>query len=156
MLLMKKLFLLCLSTLLFAETGILEKIESADSLLLTRKGKSYHCEIAFVKMLKKESPCKNKAAYEALQNHAIKLLKEGSEYAYRISNPIGKERGECEFQLAEYRTYNLQLIKDGFALADSKNMPVMYKRKYLPAMNKAIRDNEGLWKNHSDMMECLR
>lgn len=153
---MKKLLLICLATLLVAETGILEKIESADSLLLKKKDKTYRCKIAFVKMPVNEGACKDESAYMALQQYAKKLLHEGNEYSYRISKPLDKMNGTCEFQLAEYRTYNLQLIKDGFALADSGNMPVMYKRKYLPEMNKARRNKKGLWKENAEVMECLK
>lgn len=167
---MKKLILSIFPLMLMADTGQLLKILDGHTFEFLIKGKQQICRAAYISapektynsiakkqhkqcpevdMLDMPDAGKGAAAY------ASKLLSVGNSYDIRVRGADQSGRNVCIIQLESQKTFNLQMIRDGYALPLWKAIPPMQKRKYGPARNSAKRSKKGLWNTHARVMECL-
>lgn len=158
---MKNILMLFFPLILLAKSGVLINVIDTDMVVFEVKKKAFECQMAYV-----DSPdiltCSDvktaemKLAGREAKAFIEKLMKVGETYAYDVVYTDGDGKPYCEIQLRPHQTMNLTMIKEGYAVPDDQRLPVMYKRKYRPAMNAAKRSSKGLWKSHPQVMECLR
>jgi len=163
--------LLCFTTLitinLNADVGILTKISDGDTI---RFGKDI-CRLANIdtpessenprleKILKKCNTPKKEIldAGKKSSNHLSSYLKVGEEYKYTvINNNDGKGRKVCLINLSNNETVNLKMVEDGYAYPYFYFIPSYMKKRYKDALDYAQENKKGLFKTHSNVMECLK
>lgn len=165
-----KFLLLLLPVLLFSDVGALTKVVDGDTLHFKTNNKKVKCRIAYIdtpessnnnKLLKDIKNCKDVSAKDMISagksatRAAKRLLNIGSEYSYEVHGKDRYGRSICVVKINKQKTFNEQIILDGYAVPYRKYMNLSELRHYNAILTTARAGKKGLWKDRNEAVECL-
>lgn len=161
---MKLALFILLSSFLFADVGSVYKVIDGDTIHLKSGGEVVKCRIAFIDTPEKSRNARAKrfvAQCKGLTlDTMIKAGKEAKEYAKRHFKKGQRvkfhslEKDRYGRDVCVMGDYNLQIVRDGFAVPYWRYIPADKKREFKKASMEAKR-GAGLWKSYPAVMECL-
>jgi micrococcal nuclease len=165
---MKKLLLATLlGSTLFASVqyGTVTKVVDGDTIYFKSNGEEVKCRVANIDT--PESRRNSKAKRDASKCNAVTVdtivkagkksteyakdyFKLGSKHKFEISGYDRYKRAICTIG-----GYNLDIVKDGYAVPYWRYIDSSLKRDYQKAIREAKSGNKGLWRSDRSVMNCM-
>ena len=167
---MKVLIFLVLPIILLADTGTLVKVVDGDTLHFKTNNKIVKCRIQYIDTPESSDNAKNErdiknckgvsakdmaSAGESATRAAQRLLTLEKEYSYEVNGKDRYGRSICVVKLESEKTFNEQMILDGYAVPYRQYMNMSERKYYDTLMSTARRNSIGLWNERNEVIECL-
>lgn len=167
----RKIFLLLIPILSFAEVGTLKKIIDGDTVHFKVQNKTVKCRVAYIDTPEKsmnnklKSDIKKcgysvkdkdmKAAGKSATRAVKRLLKVKNQYSFKVIDKDRYKRSICIINLDNGSTFNDQMVLSGYAVPYWKYIPGSKKSHFKRLLNNAKSNKAGLWGSQKEIMECL-
>lgn len=167
---MKLLIFLVLPFVLFADTGTLVKVVDGDTLHFKTNNKIVKCRMQYIDTPESSDNTKNErdiknckgvsakdmtSAGKSATRAAERLLTLEKEYSYEVNGKDRYGRSICVVKLESEKTFNEQMILNGYAVPYRQYMNQSEIRHYNTSLEKAKNEQVGLWKDRQNTIECL-